>query len=152
MTSRTSKIERTTQETKIEATLNLDGTGRSEISTGIGFLDHLLTSLARHSGGLHLEQLGDGGQVFFGYYAGHIAGDLQYITTISELPRKAFPTLKKLATWTTGWQRCEPDNRLGPFGRASAGLGTTHIRPDRPRTHRIDFDVIIPHRSCHQSS
>ena len=42
------KIERETGETKISVDLNLDGTGRSEISTGIGFLDHMLDQVARH--------------------------------------------------------------------------------------------------------
>ncbi|MCP4603738.1 MAG: imidazoleglycerol-phosphate dehydratase HisB [Proteobacteria bacterium] len=49
MTSRTAAVERKTKETEIELTLNLDGSGQAEISTGIGFLDHLLTSLTRHS-------------------------------------------------------------------------------------------------------
>ena len=46
---RTAEIERNTKETKIRLSLNLDGTGRADISTGIGFLDHMLTSFARHS-------------------------------------------------------------------------------------------------------
>ena len=42
-------IRRQTRETCVEVTLNLDGSGRAEIATGIGFLDHMLDSLARHS-------------------------------------------------------------------------------------------------------
>lgn len=42
-------ISRKTNETEITVELNLDGSGNSEISTGIGFLDHMLTLLARHS-------------------------------------------------------------------------------------------------------
>jgi imidazoleglycerol-phosphate dehydratase len=42
-------IERTTGETSIVLTLDLDGTGKSQIETGVGFLDHMLTLLARHS-------------------------------------------------------------------------------------------------------
>ncbi len=41
-------IRRETRETRIELTLNLDGTGQSEISTGVGFFDHMLTHVARH--------------------------------------------------------------------------------------------------------
>lgn len=41
-------LTRETSETQIRATLDLDGSGRSEIATGIGFLDHMLTALARH--------------------------------------------------------------------------------------------------------
>jgi imidazoleglycerol-phosphate dehydratase len=46
--ARTATITRTTSETDITLSLNLDGTGAADISTGIGFLDHMLTSLARH--------------------------------------------------------------------------------------------------------
>jgi imidazoleglycerol-phosphate dehydratase len=41
-------IERKTSETDISLTVNLDGTGKADIATGIGFLDHMLTALARH--------------------------------------------------------------------------------------------------------
>ena len=49
MPTRTAKISRATNETQIELTLDLDGSGTSQIATGIGFLDHLLTSLSRHA-------------------------------------------------------------------------------------------------------
>ena len=45
---RTADIRRDTQETRIQLTLNLDGTGKSNIATGVGFLDHMLTLFARH--------------------------------------------------------------------------------------------------------
>lgn len=62
---RTATIRRETKETSIEVALNLDGTGFYEISTGIGFLDHMLEQLSRHSlidlrlkavGDLHIDQ------------------------------------------------------------------------------------------------
>lgn len=46
---REAKVARKTTETDIEVALNLDGTGKYAIQTGIGFLDHMLESLARHS-------------------------------------------------------------------------------------------------------
>ena len=45
---RTAQITRTTKETDIRRTLNLDGTGKSEIHSGVGFLDHMLTLFAKH--------------------------------------------------------------------------------------------------------
>ncbi len=47
--ARTAEITRTTSETDITVLLNLDGTGQCAAATGIGFLDHMLTALARHS-------------------------------------------------------------------------------------------------------
>ena len=62
---RTASIKRHTSETQIELALNLDGTGVAEIETGVGFFDHMLTLLSRHSlidlqikaqGDLHIDQ------------------------------------------------------------------------------------------------
>jgi imidazoleglycerol-phosphate dehydratase len=62
---RAATVKRKTNETDIEVAINLDGTGASAIATGIGFLDHMLDLLARHSridlklraqGDLHIDQ------------------------------------------------------------------------------------------------
>lgn len=62
---RTATIQRATKETSIDVTVNLDGTGEYMISTGIGFYDHMLEQLSRHSlidmtirtvGDLHIDQ------------------------------------------------------------------------------------------------
>ena len=47
--ARTAILERQTSESKVRISLDLDGTGRSQISTGVGFFDHMLTAFARHS-------------------------------------------------------------------------------------------------------
>ncbi|MDQ3429380.1 MAG: imidazoleglycerol-phosphate dehydratase, partial [Actinomycetota bacterium] len=58
--SRTGSAERKTGETFVRVRLELDGTGRAEVSTGVGFLDHLLHLLAHHSGmDLTVEAKGD---------------------------------------------------------------------------------------------
>ena len=49
MTARRAEIARATSETDIRVTLDLDGTGKATIATGVGFLDHMLTALARHA-------------------------------------------------------------------------------------------------------
>lgn len=46
---RTAAVERNTKETQIQLTLNLDGSGMYDIQTGVGFLDHMLEQLSRHS-------------------------------------------------------------------------------------------------------
>ncbi|HEV2569210.1 imidazoleglycerol-phosphate dehydratase HisB [Sphingomonas sp.] len=62
---RTATVNRNTSETKIAVTVNLDGTGAYRVATGIGFLDHMLEQLSRHSlidldvaveGDLHIDQ------------------------------------------------------------------------------------------------
>ena len=56
---RISTIERNTAETKIKLALNIDGEGKSNINTGVGFFDHMLTLFARH-GGFDLDVVCDG--------------------------------------------------------------------------------------------
>ena len=49
MRARTAVTERATSESSVRVALNLDGTGQSRISTGVGFYDHMLTALSKHS-------------------------------------------------------------------------------------------------------
>jgi imidazoleglycerol-phosphate dehydratase len=49
MNHRTARIERTTSESKVTLEVDLDGSGRADVSTGVGFYDHMLTAFARHS-------------------------------------------------------------------------------------------------------
>ncbi len=62
---RTATINRSTSETKIDVTIDVDGAGRYDIATGVGFFDHMLEQLSRHSlidlhvrcdGDLHIDQ------------------------------------------------------------------------------------------------
>jgi imidazoleglycerol-phosphate dehydratase len=62
--ARTAKVQRDTRETQITVAINLDGTGLSQVATGIGFFDHMLDQIARHglidleiraAGDLHID-------------------------------------------------------------------------------------------------
>ena len=58
--SRTASLQRKTNETDIQLSLNLDGNGQVEVSTGVGFLDHMLDLLGRHANiDLSVEATGD---------------------------------------------------------------------------------------------
>jgi imidazoleglycerol-phosphate dehydratase len=59
VSSRSADIARTTRETRIQLSLEIDGTGAGSRATGVGFFDHLLDALARH-GGLDLEVSAEG--------------------------------------------------------------------------------------------
>ena len=59
MTARTAEVSRNTAETRITVKVNLDGTGQSKLSTGIGFFDHMLDQIARH-GLIDLDILAEG--------------------------------------------------------------------------------------------
>src|SRR5690349_22933994 len=49
MSTRTARLERVTKESKVTVEIDLDGSGRTEVSTGVGFYDHMLTAFGRHA-------------------------------------------------------------------------------------------------------
>ena len=93
---RTGAVKRKTKETDIEAAVDLDGTGASAVATGIGFLDHMLDLLARHSridirvkalGDLHIDQhhtTEDTG-IALGQAVRQALGDMKGITRYSDV-------------------------------------------------------------------
>ena len=93
---RTGAVKRKTKETDIEVAVDLDGTGVSAIATGIGFLDHMLDLLARHSridirvkaaGDLHIDQhhtTEDTG-IALGQAVRQALGDMKGITRFSDV-------------------------------------------------------------------
>jgi imidazoleglycerol-phosphate dehydratase len=93
---RTGAVNRKTKETDIEVAVDLDGTGASAVATGIGFLDHMLDLLARHSridirvkalGDLHIDQhhtTEDTG-IALGQAVRQALGDMKGITRYSDV-------------------------------------------------------------------
>jgi imidazoleglycerol-phosphate dehydratase len=110
---RKASIDRQTNETRITASLNLDGTGAYDIATGVGFLDHMLEQLARHSlidielraeGDLHIDfhhTVEDCG-IVLGQALAKALGDKRGITRYASLDLPMDETLTRVAVDVSG--------------------------------------------------
>ena len=110
---RTATIKRKTKETDVEVEINLDGTGAATIATGIGFFDHMLDLLARHSridmtvkakGDLHIDHhhtTEDVG-IALGQAVKQALGDMKGITRYASLHMPMDETLTRVAIDISG--------------------------------------------------
>jgi imidazoleglycerol-phosphate dehydratase len=110
---RTGAVKRKTKETDIEVAVDLDGTGTSAVATGIGFLDHMLDLLARHSridikvkalGDLHIDQhhtTEDAG-IALGQAVRQALGDMKGITRYSDVHVPMDEALTRVAVDISG--------------------------------------------------
>ncbi len=110
---RSGKVTRATKETEVTVAVNLDGSGRAEIATGIGFLDHMLELLARHSridisvaakGDLHIDQhhtTEDVG-IVLGQAVKKALGDLRGITRYADVHVPMDEALTRVAVDVSG--------------------------------------------------
>ena len=110
---RKASVKRTTKETDIEVAIDLDGAGRASIATGIGFLDHMLDLLARHSridisvkakGDLHIDQhhtTEDVG-IALGQAVRQALGDLKGITRYADVQVPMDEALTRVAIDISG--------------------------------------------------
>ena len=110
---RKASLKRTTKETDIEVAVDLDGTGASKIATGIGFLDHMLDLLARHSridmtisakGDLHIDHhhtTEDVG-ITLGQAVKQALGDMKGITRYADVHLPMDETLTRVAIDVSG--------------------------------------------------
>jgi imidazoleglycerol-phosphate dehydratase len=111
--ARAGMAERKTKETEISAIVNLDGTGAYDVSTGVGFLDHMIEQLARHSlidialkakGDLHIDQhhtTEDSG-IVLGQAFAHALGDKQGIARYGHAYLAMDETLTRVALDVSG--------------------------------------------------
>jgi imidazoleglycerol-phosphate dehydratase len=110
---RQATIDRSTKETKIKATVDLDGTGAYDIATGIGFLDHMLEQLARHSliditlkakGDLHIDfhHTTEDCGIVLGQAVAKALGDKQGITRYASCHLPMDETLTRVAIDVSG--------------------------------------------------
>jgi imidazoleglycerol-phosphate dehydratase len=128
---REGKITRSTKETEVAVAVKLDGSGRAEIATGIGFLDHMLDLLARHSridlavkakGDLHIDQhhtTEDVG-IVLGQAVKQALGDMRGITRYADVHVPMDETLTRVAIDISGRPvlvfRVEfPRDKIGEF-------------------------------------
>ena len=113
LVKRTATIERTTKETTIKATVDLDGSGAAKIATGIGFLDHMLEQLARHSlidielkakGDLHIDfhHTAEDSGIVLGQAIAKALGDKLGITRYASLHLPMDETLTRVAVDVSG--------------------------------------------------
>lgn len=110
---RTAAVKRKTKETDIEVAIDLDGKGLSQISTGIGFLDHMLDLLARHSriditikavGDLHIDyhHTAEDVGIALGAAVKQALGDMKGITRYADVHLPMDETLSRVALDISG--------------------------------------------------
>jgi imidazoleglycerol-phosphate dehydratase len=127
--TRKATVSRDTKETKIQATIDLDGTGSYEITTGIGFLDHMLEQLARHSlidikleakGDLHIDfhHTAEDCGIVLGQALAKALGDRRGITRYADCHLAMDDTLTRAAIDVSGrpflvWDVTFPTEKVG---------------------------------------
>lgn len=162
--ARTASITRKTAETDIQLSLNLDGSGKAEVSTGVGFFDHMLTHIAKHGlfdlsvackGDTHIDAhhtVEDVG-ISFGKALVQALGDKAGVRRFGDCALPMDETLAQAAIDLSGrpflvWRAVVPLETLGTFSSqlaeefwravSSAGLLTLHVVLHHGRnTHHI---------------
>jgi imidazoleglycerol-phosphate dehydratase len=128
---RKAAIERKTKETTISAEVNLDGTGAFDIATGVGFLDHMLEQLSRHSlidvklkakGDLHIDahHTTEDSGIVLGQALAQALGDKKGITRYASIDLPMDETLTRVAIDISGrpyliWRVKFPTQKVGEF-------------------------------------
>ena len=129
--ARKAEISRGTKETEIAVSVDLDGTGRSEIATGVGFFDHMLEQLSRHSliditakakGDLHIDDhhtVEDTG-IALGQAVAKALGERRGITRYASIDLAMDETLTKAAVDVSGrpflvWNITFSSPKIGTF-------------------------------------
>ena len=137
MSTRTASIERTTRETRIAVQLNLDGSGRAELDTGLPFFEHMLDQVARH-GRLDLDL--------------HAKGDLEIdahhtVEDVGITLGQAFAQAigDKQGIYRYGYAYVPLDEALSRVVIDFSGRPGLEFRVQFPRARVGDFDVDLIH-------
>jgi imidazoleglycerol-phosphate dehydratase len=133
MNERTARKERVTRETRISLTLRLDGSGVPDISTGVGFLDHMLELLTKHAlldltvkaeGDLHVDDH-------------HTVEDVGIV--LGEALNQALGDRRGIRRY--GWSMLPMDEALARVALDLGGRPFLVYEIDHPATHIKDFDL-----------
>ncbi|WP_216903306.1 imidazoleglycerol-phosphate dehydratase HisB [Nocardia alni] len=145
--NRTARVERTTKESSIVVELDLDGTGKTDISTGVPFYDHMLTALGAHASfDLSVRSEGDieieahhtveDTAIVFGQALGQALGDKQGIRRFGDAYIPMDETLAHAAVDVSGRPYCvhtgEPEHLLHTVIPGSPVSGPSSVRPGAP--------------------
>ncbi len=147
---RKASVERNTKETQVSVSLNLDGTGEYSVSTGVGFLDHMMEQLSRHSlidltlkakGDTHIDfhHITEDVGIAIGQAVGQALGDMKGITRYGSALIPMDETLTRVALDISGrpyliWKVDFSRDKLGEmdtelfkewFGAFAQGAGIT---------------------------
>ena len=128
---RKSEVKRETKETQVSVSLDLDGSGRHDVNTGIGFLDHMLEQLARHGhidlevraqGDLHIDMhhTAEDVGIVIGQAVARALGDRRGIRRFSSVHLAMDEALTRVVIDVSGrpylvWKVALPSARLGDF-------------------------------------
>jgi len=133
MNARTATRERNTRETKIKLTLNLDGSGRSDIQTGVGFFDHMLELFSKHSlTDLTVRADGD-----LNVDDHHTVEDVGIV--LGEALNEALGDRRGIRRY--GWFYLPMDEALARVALDLGGRPYLVYEIDHPGTHIKDFDL-----------
>ena len=146
---RQATITRKTKETEISATVDLDGTGAYDIATGIGFLDHMLEQLARHSliditlkakGDLHIDfhHTAEDTGIVIGQAVAKALGDKAGIVRYADVHLPMDETLTRVAIDVSGrpfliWKADFSRHKVGEMDTELVPRMVSGVRPERRR-------------------
>jgi imidazoleglycerol-phosphate dehydratase len=156
---RSATIERTTSETQIRCSIDLDGTGQSKLETGVGFFDHMLTHLAKHGlfdlevqakGDLHIDahHLVEDVGICLGQIVAEALGSKQGIRRYGSCTLPMDETLVTSAVDLSGrsflvWNAAIPNETLGTF---HSSLGEEFWRAFSSNA-KMNLHVVLHHGS-----
>ena len=157
MQSRTGRVERVTNETKVLVEIDLDGSGRTDVSTGVGFYDHMLSSFGRHGlfdltvsveGDLHIDahHTVEDAAIALGQAFAQAAGDKSGVRRFGAATIPMDEALVQAAVDLSGRPYLvhrEPDGAPPTIGPVYASTLTRHVWESFTYHARVGLHVIV---------